>query len=60
MQPIKQGGFMYHPANLRHDDGSNDGEEVIVQIMGMGPVKAVQRKSMRVVSRSSNPAARPR
>jgi hypothetical protein len=38
MVPIKQGGFMFHPAGLHHYDGARD-EEVIVQIMGMGPVK---------------------
>jgi hypothetical protein len=36
--PIKAGGFMYHPAGFHHYDGAKD-EEVIVQIMGMGPVK---------------------
>ena len=41
MVPIKEGGFMFHPANYHHYDGSQ-GEEVIVQIMGMGPVKTVQ------------------
>ena len=38
MVPIRQGGFMYHPAGFHHYDGAKD-EEVIVQIMGMGPVK---------------------
>ena len=38
MVPIKAGGFMFHPANYHHYDGAKD-EEVIVQIMGMGPVK---------------------
>ena len=42
MVPIKTGGFMFHPAGLHHYDGSQDGEEVIVQIMGMGPVKTTQ------------------
>ncbi len=42
MIPIRAGGFMYHPAGLHHYDGSHDGEEVIVQIMGMGPVKTTQ------------------
>ena len=42
MVPIKQGGFMYHPANYHHYDGSQGDEEVVVQIMGMGPVKTVQ------------------
>lgn len=41
MVPIKTGGFMLHPAGLRHYDGSNDSGEVIVQIIGMGPVKTV-------------------
>lgn len=35
--PIKAGGFMLHPAGLHHYDGAKD-EEVIVQIIGMGPV----------------------
>jgi hypothetical protein len=37
MIPIKTGGMMYHPGNLIHYDGTRD-EEVIVQIMGLGPV----------------------
>lgn len=41
MVPIKQGGFMFHPAGLHHYDGAK-GEEVIVQIMGMGPVQTTQ------------------
>jgi quercetin dioxygenase-like cupin family protein len=41
MVPIKAGGMMYHPAGFHHYDGAKD-EEVIVQIMGMGPVKTVQ------------------
>lgn len=40
MIPIKTGGFMLHPAGLHHYDGAKD-EEVIVQIIGMGPVKTV-------------------
>jgi gentisate 1,2-dioxygenase len=35
--PIRAGGFMLHPAGLHHFDGAKD-EEVIVQIIGMGPV----------------------
>jgi hypothetical protein len=38
MVPVKAGGFMFHPAGYHHYDGAKD-EEVIVQIMGMGPVK---------------------
>ena len=41
MMPIKTGGFMFHPAGYHHYDGAKD-EEVIVQIMGMGPVKTTQ------------------
>ena len=36
--PLKAGSFMFHPANGHHYDGAKD-EEVIVQIIGMGPVK---------------------
>ena len=32
---------MFHPAGYRHYDEARD-EEVIVQIMGTGPVKTVQ------------------
>ena len=42
MVPIKPGGFMFHPAGYHHYDGSKGDEEVIVQIMGMGPVKTIQ------------------
>jgi gentisate 1,2-dioxygenase len=38
--PVKTGGFMLHPAGLHHYDGAKD-EEVIVQIIGMGPVKTI-------------------
>jgi quercetin dioxygenase-like cupin family protein len=40
---IKAGGMMFHPAGYHHYDGSKPGtEDVIVQIMGMGPVKTTQ------------------
>ena len=42
MVPIKAGGFMFHPAGLHHYDGSMDDSEVIVQLMGYGPVNTVQ------------------
>jgi hypothetical protein len=35
---VKTGGFMLHPAGLHHYDGAKT-EDVIVQIIGMGPVK---------------------
>ena len=39
--PIRTGGFMLHPKGLHHYDGAKD-EEVIVQIIGMGPVTTTQ------------------
>ena len=41
MKPLKAGSFVKHPAFGHHYDGAKD-EEVIVQIMGMGPVKSTQ------------------
>jgi hypothetical protein len=41
MTPIKPGGFLVHPAFGHHYDGAKD-EEVIVQILGEGPVSTVQ------------------
>lgn len=40
MTPMKEGSFVFHPANGVHYDGAKD-EDVIVQIIGMGPVKTV-------------------
>ena len=37
---VKTGGFMFHPAGFHHWDGAKD-EEVIVQIIGVGPVSTV-------------------
>ena len=54
MIPIHQGGFMYHPANFHHYDGAKE-EEVIVQIMGMGPVKTTQTE----VDANGRPVTRP-
>jgi hypothetical protein len=34
--PLKAGSFMFHPGKGHHYDGAKD-EEVIVQIMGIGP-----------------------
>jgi hypothetical protein len=42
MVAIKEGGFMFHPAGFVHYDGSCENEGVIVQIMGVGPVKTTQ------------------
>ena len=33
---------MFHPAGLHHYDGSVDDNEVIVQLMGYGPVSSIQ------------------
>jgi hypothetical protein len=43
MVPIRTGGVMLHPAGLHHYDGARDGE-VIVQIVGIGPVATVDIK----------------
>ena len=37
--PLKAGSYMFHPARALHWDGSNSDEEVIVQIVGSGPVE---------------------
>ena len=42
MIPMPAGSVMYHPAYFIHYDGSQDGQETIVQIMGYGPVQTVQ------------------
>ena len=39
--PMKPGSFMLHPKGLHHFDGAKT-EEVIVQIIGMGPVKTIE------------------
>jgi quercetin dioxygenase-like cupin family protein len=41
MVPIKAGGFMFHPAGYHHYDQARD-EDVVVQIIGVGPVKTVR------------------
>jgi hypothetical protein len=40
-KPMKAGSIVKHPAGSHHYDGAKD-EEVIVQIIGMGPVKTTQ------------------
>jgi len=37
--PLGPGSYMFHPARALHWDGSNSGEEVIVQVVGLGPVE---------------------
>jgi quercetin dioxygenase-like cupin family protein len=41
MTPLKPGSFIFEPANGHHYDQARD-EEVIVQIIGAGPVKTTQ------------------
>jgi quercetin dioxygenase-like cupin family protein len=41
LTPIRAGGFIFHPAGVPHYDTARD-EEVIVEIVGMGPVKTDQ------------------
>jgi hypothetical protein len=38
---VKAGSFVFHPAFGHHYDGAKD-EEVVVRIMGMGPVTTKQ------------------
>ena len=40
--PLKAGSYMLHPAGALHWDGSNSDEEVIVQVVGIGPADTVQ------------------
>jgi len=39
--PLKPGSFMKHPAGVHHFDGAKN-EEVIVQLVGMGPSKTTR------------------
>ena len=39
--PMNAGSYMLHPAHALHWDGSNSDEEVIVQIVGIGPADTV-------------------
>lgn len=44
--PMPPGSYMFHPAGGVHWDGSNDDHEVIVQIVGIGPVRTTQADAM--------------
>jgi quercetin dioxygenase-like cupin family protein len=55
MVPLKPGSIMYHPANMHHYDGSMDDQEVLLQIVGYGPVSTVQTE----VDDKGNPVTRP-
>jgi quercetin dioxygenase-like cupin family protein len=39
--PMPAGSYAFHPAGAVHWDGAGPGEETIVQVIGMGPVKTV-------------------
>jgi hypothetical protein len=39
--PLKPGSFMVHPGHGMHWDGSNDNEEVVVEVFGVGPADTV-------------------
>ncbi len=43
--PLKPGSYMFHPARALHWDGSNSDEEVIVQVVGLGPVETTPADS---------------
>ena len=40
--PMRPGSYMLHPGRALHWDGSNSDEEVIVQIVGLGPADTTQ------------------
>ena len=56
--PLKPGSFMKHPAGTHHYDGSKD-EEVIVQLMGMGPSTTTRMKPNEGLFGHSVPAPAP-
>lgn len=54
---LKPGSFMKHPANTRHFDGAKD-EEVILQLVGMGPSTTTRVRPSEGLFAPSRPAAR--
>lgn len=46
MTPVKAGSFIYEPPNGHHYDMAKD-EEVVVEIIGMGPVKTTSLEPAR-------------
>ena len=50
--PLKVGGYMKHPAGGHHFDGAKE-EEVIVQIVGIGPSETVRLRPQEGNYRSS-------
>jgi quercetin dioxygenase-like cupin family protein len=57
--PLKPGSFMKHPAGTYHYDGAKD-EEVIVQLMGMGPSTTTRAKPNEGLFGRSMPAPQPK
>jgi len=53
MTPLRPGSFLFEPANGHHYDQARD-EEVIVQIIGPGPVRTTQ------VAAAGEPSAAPK
>jgi quercetin dioxygenase-like cupin family protein len=53
---LKPGSFMKHPANTRHYDGAKN-EEVILQLIGMGPSSTTRVKPNEGLFGPSMPAA---
>lgn len=43
--PMTEGAFVMHPKGAVHYDGSCNGEPVVVQIIGLGPVKTTRLDS---------------
>jgi hypothetical protein len=39
--PLPPGSYMFHPGRALHWDGSNSDEEVIVQVIGIGPADTI-------------------
>ena len=58
MTALKQGSFIFEPAFGHHYDQARD-EEVVVQIMGPGPVKSFQLESTGATNDRSGRGGRP-
>ena len=56
---LKPGSFMKHPAKAHHYDGSKN-EEVILQLMGMGPSSTTKIKANEGLFAPSMPAQQPK
>ena len=56
---LKAGSFMRHPKNTRHFDGAKE-EEVIVQLIGIGPTSTTRVKPNEGLFSPTNPGSRAR